>query len=61
MPSAFAIANTSASVEPSHVLRAMGLSEDEVASSIRISWGQGVSAADFPVEFLVSTVGSIRG
>jgi cysteine desulfurase len=33
---------TSAGNEPSHVLRAMGLSEDRVASAVRFSWGKEV-------------------
>jgi cysteine desulfurase len=34
---------TSAGYAPSHVLEAMGLSEDRIASAVRISWGPGVT------------------
>jgi cysteine desulfurase len=34
---------TSASYSPSHVLRAMGLSEERIGSAVRISWGPGVT------------------
>jgi cysteine desulfurase len=33
---------TSASYEPSHVLKAMGLSDARIASAIRMSWGPGI-------------------
>ena len=34
---------TSASYSPSHVLKAMGLSEERIGASVRISWGVGVT------------------
>ena len=33
---------TSASYEPSHVLRAMGLDDDRIECAIRLSWGPGI-------------------
>ena len=33
---------TSASYSPSHVLKAMGFSDDRISSAVRISWGPGV-------------------
>jgi cysteine desulfurase len=37
---------TSASYEPSHVLLAMGLSEDRIAEAIRLSWGPGIDSVN---------------
>ena len=38
---------TSASYLPSHVLKAMGLSDERIASAVRISWGPGVGRIPF--------------
>jgi cysteine desulfurase len=48
---------TSASYDPSHVLLAMGLDEDRISESVRISWGAGVS--EIPVKLIVSAVESL--
>jgi len=50
---------TSASYSPSHVLKAMGLSDDLISSAVRISWGPGVT--DIPTEPLLTAVRSMRG
>jgi len=38
---------TSSSYEPSHVLRAMGLSDDEVAGTMRMSWSHATGRVDW--------------
>ncbi|GAA5509129.1 cysteine desulfurase family protein [Novipirellula caenicola] len=49
---------TSDSYDPSHVLIAMGLSEDQANESVRISWGSDVPA--LPIDRLVTEVESLR-
>jgi len=56
--SAIAISNgaacSSTGYMPSHVLKAMGLPEDQIASAVRFSWGVGVEA--IPHEALLEAV-----
>jgi cysteine desulfurase len=49
---------TSSSYHPSHVLVAMGLTPDQVESSVRFSWGPHQSAID--IGPLVSAVGQLQ-
>ena len=49
---------TSASYKPSHVLLAMGLSDDAIESAIRISWGR--QTTEIPGEAIVAAVRSLR-
>ena len=48
---------SSASVEPSHVLMAMGLSRDEAVGSVRFSMGQETSQND--VERTIEALGEV--
>jgi cysteine desulfurase len=50
---------TSASYSPSHVLKAMGLSDDLITSAVRISWGPGIT--DIPAQPIIEAVNSLRG
>jgi cysteine desulfurase len=50
---------TSASYSPSHVLKAMGLSDDLISAAVRISWGSGVT--EIPAKSILSAVQSMRG
>lgn len=54
---------TSGSLEPSHVLQAMGLSEDEVLSSVRFSFSSlnHTEEVDRAVEIIARSVEKIRG
>ena len=50
---------TSANPEPSHVLRALGLSDDRTRSSLRFGLGRFNAAAD--IDFAVETIGQAVG
>jgi cysteine desulfurase len=50
---------TSASYSPSHVLKAMGLTDECIASAVRVSWGPGVT--EIPAEAIVTAVKALRG
>ena len=42
---------TSSNYSPSYVLSAMGISEDNIDQSIRLSWGKNVDIEDVRVNF----------
>jgi cysteine desulfurase len=50
---------TSARPAPSHVLKAMGLNDDRIASAVRISWGPAVT--EIPSRPIVTAILGIRG
>jgi cysteine desulfurase len=50
---------TSASYSPSHVLKAMGLSDELISSAVRISWGPGITR--IPTEPIVNAVSAFLG
>ena len=54
---------TSASLSPSHVLQAMGLSNDDAYASIRFSLGRYTTEADveFAVGHVAEAIGKLRG
>ncbi len=54
---------TSGAVEPSHVLRALGLPRETAGATVRLSLGRGTAEADtdFAAEQLAAAVGRMRG
>ena len=50
---------TSASYAPSHVLKAMSLSDELIATAVRISWGPGVGQVPFVA--LIAAIRSLSG
>ena len=57
-----ASACTSQSLEPSHVLRAMGIKDEIAHGTVRFSFGKNISKSDvdYTVEKLVEIVGKLR-
>lgn len=49
---------TSSSYTPSHVLQAMGLDDEAIECSVRISWGQGVES--IPVTVILGVVEGLK-
>jgi cysteine desulfurase len=49
---------TSTTYSPSHVLRAMGLTDDLIGTALRISWGPGVGA--IPLRCLLHLLATLR-
>jgi cysteine desulfurase len=49
---------TSSSYTPSHVLRAMGLSDSSIETAVRISWGPGITA--IPTDAIIGAVNALR-
>jgi cysteine desulfurase len=47
---------TSTSYAPSHVLKAMGMDEDLIASAVRVSWGPGVT--EIPMSAILAVITS---
>lgn len=50
---------TSATRTPSHVLKAMGMDDEQIAFAVRLSWGPGID--DIPAEPIIAAVRSLRG
>jgi cysteine desulfurase len=51
---------STSSMEPSHVLTAMGISSEDAIGSLRLSFGRGQGADDLPIEELIESVNSLR-
>ena len=45
-------------LRPSHVLKAMGLNEERIASAVRISWGPGVTG--IPANVILDEIGMLQ-
>jgi cysteine desulfurase len=49
---------TSATRQPSHVLKAMGMNDEQIAFAVRLSWGPGIT--DIPAQPIIEAVQSMR-
>jgi cysteine desulfurase len=51
---------STSSIEPSHVLTAMGISSEDAIGAVRLSFGSGQGTDDLPIDQLVDSVNSLR-
>jgi len=51
---------TTSSMEPSHVLTAMGINSEDAIGAIRLSFGRVQETVDLPIDVLVDSVNSLR-
>ena len=51
---------STASMEPSHVLTAMGISSEDAIGAIRLSFGNGHDVKDLPIDELVESINRLR-
>lgn len=51
---------STASMEPSHVLTAMGISSEDAIGAIRLSFGNGQDVKDLPIDELVESINRLR-
>jgi cysteine desulfurase len=52
---------STSSMEPSHVLTAMGISSEDAIGALRLSFGRGQRTDDLPIEQLIESMNSVRG
>jgi len=51
---------STASVEPSHVLTAMGIDSEDAIGALRLSFGIGQDEGDLPIDEIIDAVNSLR-
>ena len=51
---------STSSMEPSHVLTAMGINSEDAIGALRLSFGRGQGTDDLPIEELIESVNSLR-